>query len=212
MNHPSFLVLDTFAVEPHAGAVQDHVDSCSQCRSHVETVRVAAPFPVALETVPPRRRLWAGRPALAFGGLLAAAAAALVLVTIARPSTTLVTAKGTPGVVVWLNRGGVVTKWEGQPIRPKDAIRLEVAPAGLDTVTVYDEGTQTILYAAAIAPHGTSLTPAWVLDGEAKAERLRVILSRGAVPREALEAAQCTTERDWRCARFELRREESDRR
>lgn len=206
MNHPSFLALDGFALEPRAGAVQAHVDACSRCRAHVEAVRVAAPFPVALEALPPRRPRWAWRPALAFGGLVAAAFA-VGIVTMATPSTTTVTAKGTPEVVVWLNRGGVVTKWAGQPLRAKDAVRFEVAPAGFDTVTVYDEVAQTVLHTAAIAPHGTSLTPAWAFDGEAEAERLRVIVSRGAAPPAALQAGPCTAQRDLLCFRFELRRE-----
>ncbi|MDX2009011.1 MAG: hypothetical protein SFW67_02415 [Myxococcaceae bacterium] len=206
MNHPSFLALDHFALEPRAGTVQAHVDTCSQCRAHVEAVRVATPFPAALEALPRRPGVWPWRPALAFGGLLAAALA-LGVVTMTTPSAPAVTAKGAPEVVVWLNRGGVVTKWAGQPIRAKDAVRLEIAPAGLDTITVYDERQQTILYAEGVAPHGTSLTPAWAFDGQAEVERLRVIVSRGPVPLEALQGAQCTAQRDLLCSRFELRRE-----
>lgn len=209
MNHPSFFALDAFAVDPREGDVQQHLMSCPQCRAHVEAVRVPALFPEALAALPRPARTWARRPVIAFGGLVAAAAAlAIGLVSSFAPSEHAgLTAKGSPEVVVWLNRQGTVMKWSGQPLRAKDAVRLEVAPAGLDTITVFDEVSRTTLYSAAIPPTGTSLTPAWAFDGESEAERLRVVVSRGPVPPDTLTAAQCTAQRGLLCVRFELRRE-----
>ncbi|MFZ5442215.1 MAG: anti-sigma factor family protein [Myxococcota bacterium] len=204
MSHPSFFALDAYGVDPRAGDVEAHVKACPQCQAHVAAVRMPAPFPPALADLkaPPPRAPWWRVVALGF-------ATAAVLLTVGVLSTreppSAFTAKGAPSVALWLNRGGKVVAWTGQPVVAGDAVRIEVAPAGLTHVTVVDEHTRQVLYEAEVPDGAPTFTPAWAFDGQSPSESLRVVLSRGPVSAEALSSETCAP--DAHCTRFTLYRE-----
>lgn len=205
MSHPSFFALDAYGVDPRAGDVEVHLRSCQQCRAHVAAVRVPAPFPAALEglkVTSTRRPWWRG---LALGFATAAVLLTVgALVTQEPPATT---AKGSPSAALWLNRGGKVIAWNGQDIVAGDAVRIEVAPAGLTHVTVFDEHSRLVLYEAQVPDGAPTLTPAWAFDGQSASESLRVVLSRGPVSLDALSSATCAQDAELYCTRFTLLRE-----
>lgn len=175
MSHPSFLALDRHALEPQA-AVASHLEGCASCRAHVEAVQRALPLPGWLEKPPVRRRLWPG--ALALAG---AAAALLLTLTPAAPPAT--TAKGGPGVTVWLRRGSDVARWDGaRALRAGDAFRLELSGEGYAHAAVV-RGAEVLFRAP--APSRATMTPAWELDAEPGDERLLVVYSQ-----QPLEGAQ----------------------
>ncbi|MCC6335681.1 MAG: hypothetical protein IT380_17020 [Myxococcales bacterium] len=177
MSHPSHLALDRYALDAAPEELARHVESCEACRSHVAAAQVPLPRPAWLDLVarppPSRWRL----PGFALAGAVAA-----LLAVFAAPrlgGNDDVRPKGTPAATVWIKRGDAVTPWQGAPLRPGDAIRLEVAPAGFPHLTVVQLGAAPrILYAAKPSAAGTALTPAWTLDAEGTEERLAVVLSR----------------------------------
>lgn len=205
MSHPSFFALDAYGVDPRPGDVEVHLRSCQQCQAHVAAVRVPAPFPAALEglKVASARRPW-------WRGLALGFATAVVLLTVGplvtqEPPAT--TAKGSPSAALWLNRGGKVIAWSGQDIVAGDAVRIEVAPAGLTHVTVFDEHAGLVLYEAQVPDGAPTLTPAWAFDGQSASESIRVVLSRGPVSLDALSSPLCATDAELHCTRFTLHRE-----
>jgi hypothetical protein len=207
MTHPSFFALDAYGVDPRAGDVEVHVKSCQQCQAHLAAVRMPVPFPASLQGLQqdsPKQAPWWRFVALGF-------AAACVLFTVGylatRERPQLLTAKGTPAAALWLNRGGKVIAWNGQPVIAGDAVRIEVAPAGFTHVTVFDENTKQVLYEARVPEGAPTLTPAWEFDGQAPSESLRVVLSRGPVGVDALQSATCSTDAASHCTRFTLHRE-----
>jgi hypothetical protein len=131
-----------------------------------------------------------GRRLLPFGAAVAVVALSL-LVVLSPPSGQAPpsSAKGAPSAGLYRLRAGKVTLWDGAaPFVAGDAIRVEVAPAGLEHVYVLGaspKGELTTLYEGAAAPEGRALLPqSWTLDGARASETLDVIFSR-----EPLDAA-----------------------
>lgn len=205
MSHPSFFALDAWGLDPRAGDVDAHVRACPQCQAHVAAMRMPAPFPPALAELQPRPPKPARWRWLTLG--FATAVVLFTVGTLTLRELPPVTAKGSPGVVLWLNRNGKVIAWNGQPVIAGDAVRLEVAPAGLTRVTVFDEQARQVLYEAEVPDGAPTLTPAWAFDGQSPTESLRVVLSRKPVSLDALSAPACTTDADAHCTRFTLHRE-----
>ena len=203
MNHPSFFALDAYVLEPRAGELVSHLKTCAQCQAHVASLRVQTPLPpklASLEAPPKRRAAW-----WPFVFATAAVLFSVVVISLRAPEE-LITAKGTPATALWLNRDGKVIVWNGQPVHAGDALRFEIAPAGFTHVTVYDEHTQLVLYEARVPDGPPTLTPAWQLDGKTPTESLRVVLSRGPVTVQALQAVSCTSSGETYCIRFALSR------
>ena len=204
MNHPSYFALDSYLVDPRGEDVDVHVKSCQQCQAHVAAARVAVPFPAGLKGLAPAKpRPWwrLAVPALAALGV---AISVGYFVKIDQPGN--ITAKGTPAAAVWLNRGGKVVAWNGQPLRAGDTVRIEVAPAGFTHFTVFDEKSRQVLYDAHVPGDAPTLSPAWQLDAEPGSESLRVVLSNAPVDEKQLIGG-CGVETSSYCTRFTLPRE-----
>lgn len=203
MNHPSSFALDSYVVDPRSGDVDAHVRSCPQCQAHVAAARVAVPFPPALKGLGP------AKPTPWWRFVVPALAAAGVVMSVGyfvKSEPGSITAKGLPAAAVWLNRGGKVVAWNGQPLRAGDTVRIEVAPAGFTHVTVFDEKTREVLYEARVPGDAPTLTPAWQLDAAPGSESLRVVISNSPVDQARLEAS-CRVEPASYCTRFTLPRE-----
>lgn len=201
MTHPSFFALDGHALDPRSGEVATHLATCAQCQAHVAALRVAAPFPAQLASLPTKAAPAWGR-FLTLGVAAAAVLLGVAWVSKREPSPQF-TAKGTPTAALWVSREGKVVAWNGQPLHVGDAVRIEVAPAGFTHVTVFDEHTQQVLYEAQIPDASPTLTPAWQFDGKSPSESLRVVLSREAVD----FGTPCVTNTDSHCTRFPLKLE-----
>lgn len=177
-DHPSRMALDCYALGVPDDAIEAHLTSCGRCRDHVEASRAdpGAPPAALLARARPRR---AG-PAL-LGAVVLALAAGLALAVL--PSTSVpddgepyTAAKGEPTLQLWVQRGDEVFPWAGDPVRPGDALRLEVSAPGNPRVEVRSD--DLVLYDG--YPEGDGfLPPTWGVDAEGRAEIMSVRLIDG---------------------------------
>jgi hypothetical protein len=167
-DHPSFFALDRAALGDASPSVTRHVEACEQCRARLQSLGDPAPLPAALEhrlrrLAPTRRARWPWARRAWTGGLVAAAAALVLVAVVGRwpgreaPAARVVagggsgeaappseeaydTAKGGRVVGVFVRRGGKTFLWDGrEPVRAGDALRLKVVPDGLRFVHVFSE-------------------------------------------------------------------------
>ncbi|MEN0060581.1 MAG: hypothetical protein AAGA48_00450 [Myxococcota bacterium] len=174
--HPSPLALDRYALGQHDPAIEEHVATCVVCRRHLAQV-MADPGPVPDAWRPQPVRGW---PRWALPALAVAAALVLMLQTTPTP---YVGSKGManplPTVAVWMERDGSVARWANAPLRPGDAIRLQVEPGGHRHVVV--RSGSTMLYAGDL--NGlTDLPISLRVDDEPGPETLTVELTGGGTP------------------------------
>lgn len=180
--HPSFLQLDRLALGAADPQVAAHVASCDSCRAHLGRLEQPVPLPAwvreAAET--PRRPRWLRlfAPGL---GLVAAAAAVLLVVQSRAVGPAYDGTKGAPTVGIYIERAGQVSLWNGvQPLRPGDRIELKVAPDGYRHLTVagLDHQSPVQLYQGTVAPTGeTTLPRSFRLDDSPGDEQLLVLFS-----------------------------------
>lgn len=196
-DHPSFFTLDAHLVKPDA-TVEAHLAQCQRCSAHLKLVRQPTSMPSALRRTRVERRSWEWR--LLFVPGIAAAAVAVAFVSSLghTPSTT---SKGSPSARVWLHRADRTVPWNGEPVEPGDAVRVEIASAGFEHLVVFDERTGSVLYEATVSSREPLLTPAWQLDDEGPGERLRVVLDHdvGGVP---VMSERCDANAERWCQRF----------
>jgi hypothetical protein len=182
--HPSFLELDTYALEGRGNA-GEHVESCDACHKYVEALRAPPPVPEWVRSLP-KRRSWFARWFPILGGAGALAAAALAAFLLSAPLTHPPQARGVspkaagPVVVVHVKRGGQVSQWRGgERLRQGDVLRLEISPDGFRRVRVAAAAPsgETVLYSGTIEPRGPTLLPVGLqIDGESPTEQLRITL------------------------------------
>jgi hypothetical protein len=148
-------------------------------------------------------------------GAAAAAGAAAVILASPKPRPhdmtilpgTLVAAKGSPSVALYLKRGEQVSLWDGHaPVRPGDRLRLEVAAEGLGHVLVAAPGGfAQPLFSGAIDPKKPALLPtSWLVDDSPGSESLLVVLSAEPLSADEATAAVAAHQRDGRVWTTEL--------
>jgi hypothetical protein len=108
------------------------------------------------------------------------AAAAMMVLLVHRPED--VREKGGPVVTVFIKRGPEVFPWDGAArLRPEDRLRLRLAPAGYDHVSVAslgDDRSPEIIYDGEV--RGASLLPvSFRVSADGRRERMSVILGHG---------------------------------
>lgn len=175
-SHPSFLALERRALGVPDREVDEHLAACARCRAHVATVSAdPGPVPHSLTSRARRRR-----PPSWLIGVGALALAASVLLSIGHPADPepWLATKGSAAVVVWTRRGDDVERWNGRPLHPGDAIRLEVR--GARRVRVRSEAGQ-LLYDGEV-PSDAVLPVSWTVDGAPGPERILVELLSGTEP------------------------------
>lgn len=197
--HPSFLELDRHCVGLDIdGAALAHLGECACCRGYVESYRPAGDVPAWLTDVavrsavrPPRKvpktrhvHWWAS------GALAVAAAVLLALWWPPAERADSDGIKGAPSIGLHVQRDGVASLWDGEPLSPGDRIRLEVMPEEFDHISVFSvadgQAVPRRLYAGRISPRMSTVLPkAWELDDAPGAEQLLVILARSEVSPEA---------------------------
>lgn len=177
--HPSRLALDRLALGVADPETRAHAASCAHCTTHLKSVEVELPVPAwvrELEGAPRRAPFAWWKPA---AGLMTMAAAVFVAV-LAVPRALYVGDKGvgTPQAQVWVNRGGAVALWDGQPLRPDDAFRFEVRPGAYRHLTVVELQAGKLFRVLHSAPvSGDGLSPAWAVDAQGEQEEVVVLMS-----------------------------------
>ncbi len=157
MSHPTWVELDAHYLRNDSQTVRSHVDSCEECRAHLE--RLSEPLEPAawLTTIKPqpaRRHM--------FGGLALAGALA-VGVMLSPTSTPQIRSKSAPAVSVFAKRDERVELWDGRSaFRTGDAIRFEVFSGAMREVAVLSESPNhevTVLYQGAVEGDLSTLLP-----------------------------------------------------
>jgi len=185
--HPSYLALDRASLGPVTSELQAHLEECSDCRQYVEALGVAPP-PQGLVEI--RRRIERrprSLPWVWIAGPVAAAAAALLFVSL-RPQPGLpehsvyIGDKGFSSVWIYVRHGSSTALWDGKkPVFAGDRLRLKVDPGRFKRVEVYslkDPSAPELLYAGGVSPGRSETLPdAWEVDGEPGDERLLVVFS-----------------------------------
>jgi len=168
--HPSFLALDREALGVGEDETRAHLETCEQCRVHVQAVSTQPAMPAAIR---PRRARRAWPFALAFG-----AVASLALLWVAVPQDgPAIQAKGHASVAVFVKRGTEVFMWDGKtPLRVDDRVQLMIEPAGMDHVYVRD-GEGHTMYSGALQSELTTLPLSWRIDAAGSSETFSVVLS-----------------------------------
>lgn len=195
-DHPSFLALDRAALGGTSPGLDQHLDSCAQCRDYIESLDeppTASGLVDVRRTLEQRRktmsRLWAVVP-------MVAVACGLVLFvlhpqpelphTLPAQPPPYVAAKGFVSVWIYVKHGTNTELWDGtKPLFVGDQLRLKVDPGRFRRVEVYSvkpPGAPTLLYAGSVVPGQSATLPeAWEVDAEPGAERLVVTFSSEAV-------------------------------
>jgi hypothetical protein len=216
--HPSFLELDRAALGQGAPLTADHVKGCPRCQAHLKTLEepIAVPaWATALRRPQPERKpsWWA---LVLLGAAAAAGATAVFLFSPTRPHPhdlatptvgTLVAAKGSPSVAIYLLRDERISLWDGHtPIQPGDRIELQVSGEGLDHVLVATPGGfARPLFSADIDPKQQVLLPqSWLVDDSPGAEGLVVVMSASQLSADEASAAVAVHRRDARVWTTEL--------
>lgn len=194
--HPSFLELDRAALGLRSAALEQHLETCSECGAYLGRVTQAEPVPawtraLAADAPVGRRAGWRrwGWPLLA-----TAALASAVLVVLPLPSGEVVddyvASKGLPAVAVHIKRGEQVFLWDGESLlEPEDRIQLRVASAGYRYVVVFTPGAGTfkkgsgVLYEGPLSDGPETVLPvSWRVDAAGGEERLSLLLSTQPLP------------------------------
>jgi hypothetical protein len=100
--------------------------------------------------------------------------------------------KGQPSLALYVKRAEEVFAWQQDHfVMPGDRLRIEVAGAGFEHITVLSSGAserkRQRLYDAPIAPRGSALLPvAWQVDDAPGDETLVVVLSPAALSEDEI--------------------------
>jgi hypothetical protein len=202
--HPSTLTLDVFQASGRRAddVVDAHLASCARCRRYVDELERAGDAPLARPIAMPRdgraarrapssSRLWT-----ASAGVMAAAAAVVLLARTLLPTSdtpTYVGTKGTPAVQALIHRDHTLV-WDGRSaIRAGDAIALRVACEGFTEVTVAtpstDRAAWTRLFEGACPATEDPLGFTLVADDEPGEEHVAVVLRKGPLDDRQLQTA-----------------------
>lgn len=203
-DHPSFLELDTFAVQ-RSGAPElvRHVASCEQCASHLARLRQPEPVPEWVHALPPQRRRFSlPRWLVPMGAVALAMGLLLIVLPIDEPSVThedpAWAAKGAPEVQIIVKRGETTSRWsEGDRVVPGDQLRIELHPSGLSHYVVVSPGAGgfTTLARGELRDASGLVPGAWEVDAKGREERLIIVLSRAPLSTAELEEAVATLPR-----------------
>jgi len=210
--HPSFFELDLIPLGEGQPQTVDHVKGCARCQAHLRKLEEPIAVPGWASAL--RRPQPASKPILWWltvllggaAGAVAAVGAAAFLFSPVRPRPqefvgTLVAAKGSPSVAIYLKRGEQVSLWDGQaPVRPGDRLELQVSGEGLGQVLVAAPGgLSQPLFSGAVDPKRPVLLPtSWLVDESPGAEALVVVLSAEPLTADAAGAAVAAHRRDER--------------
>lgn len=191
--HPSFLELDRHALGCAAVDTSAHMASCGQCQRYVAGLAPGASVPAwaaQLAAAPARSSV---RPRAWPVAMLGLAAAACLMLFVARrnpEAAPYIGAKGGPAVAVYVSHAGNVGLWHGEALQVGDRIRLEVAPEAFEHVSVFEQeaGHNTLLYQGRVSAHARAMLPkAWQLSAASAAEHLAVVFSLQALSAEQAE-------------------------
>lgn len=189
--HPSYLELDRHVLACGAPETAAHVARCARCQAHLDALGAVEPPPAWLAQVQPARAATRKRAAgFGLGGLALAAALYLAVLRPGSPATDYDGAKGGPAIAVHVNREGRVALWDQSALHPGDRIRLEVAPAGFEYVSVFAAGEKlSTMYSGRVPSHAQTLLPkAWLLDAAPGPERVLVMFSHALISEQAADA------------------------
>ena len=187
--HPSYLQLDRHCLGvPDSAGTAAHLADCQRCRSYVERYAPAAELPSWLTAEMPAARTTSRAPARsrslvwACAAALAAAACVMLFWPPAQPEPPYVGVKGAPSALVHVQRAGVTSVWNGEPLAVGDKIRLELMPEEFSYVSVFSwpagKGALLPLYAGRVRPRGATLLPkAWQLDAAPGPEELVILFA-----------------------------------
>jgi hypothetical protein len=196
VSHPSYLALDRAALGAPSAELASHIESCPECRAHVEAVTEPAPGS-GIVTV--RQRIDAERrsklrSAVALLPLLAAAAGVSFVLMRPQPdlpagpreSEPYIGTKGFSSVWIYVKHGANSELWDGKrPLFAGDRLRLKLDPGQFRYVAVYSikkPSEPALLYSGSVEPgQSVTLPDAWEVDAEPGAERLLVAFSTAAV-------------------------------
>lgn len=207
-SHPSFLELDRSALGQGAPATAEHVRGCPRCQAHLRKLEEPLALPAwarELGRPEPARRpnFWV---LALFGGAAAAGAAAVLLLSPARPRPrdialhgTLVAAKGSPAVALYVKRGEQVSLWDGHaPVQAGDRLQLEVSGEGFSQLLIATPGGfAQPMFAGALDASRPMLVPkSWRVDESPGPETLDVVLSAAALSVDEASAAVVSHRRD----------------
>lgn len=152
--HLSDLVLDRILLGEDVGAARAHLENCVECRARLEALdRTALEFrktaPIPMMAARTRRRLNA-KPRMIFSSLGALAAAAIVLLFLARPDDPDVRLKGGVALSVYRQRDPAAESLLPHArVRPGDVLRFGVKTprAGFAAVASIDGAGVVTIYA-----------------------------------------------------------------
>ncbi len=202
VEHPSSFELDALSLGHGPAALRGHVDGCAECAGHL--ARLAQPIAVPAwvgEAARPARRqpnVWLSRLAVLTG----LAVTVVFGFFLREPEWTGLAAKGQSAAAVYVLRGGRVSLWDGQArFVAGDAVRLELAPEGLENVWVGGVGADggvTTLYEGKVTAPRALLPLSWTLDGARAVETLDVVLSGEPLDAQARTRAVAMARRDER--------------
>lgn len=202
--HPSFLELDTYAVQrTGAPGLVRHLESCERCAGHLAKLRRPESLPDWVQALPPRRRRFSlpgwlipmGAVALAAGLLLVVAPAGEPPVIDGTPAWA---AKGTPEAQILVKRGETISRWsEGDRLATGDQLRVELHPSGLAHYVVVsaEKGGFSTLARGELRADSGLIPGAWKVDANGGEERLIIVLSSGPLAAAQLEEAVATLPR-----------------
>jgi len=177
--HPSFLQLDRISLGVDPGEWREHVERCARCTRHLERLRLPVPVPGWVRT--PTRRVLPFHWFFALATAAAAVAVVLLVVPRLQPSNGIAT-KGTPSVAVYVQRGEVISLWDGrEPLAPGDRLQLEISPEGLRHVAVAlrpASGSWQSLYRGELRGTSARVPESWRLDDAPGPESLGIALSQ----------------------------------
>jgi hypothetical protein len=209
--HPSTFEIDVWFAEGEAdGATAAHMRSCAPCGRYVEALRN---MESGGGTVVPLARPRKGRRFVAPVAAALTMAAALALFVRSRSAPdeeSYVGVKGGTAVELLVRSTGPARVWDGKAaVRPGDAIALRVACDRRARVTVASrsEAGWTRVREEACPPGPAVLPFTLVVDDEAGAEHIAVIVTRGPVRDDALGATIEAPPRGTWVERYDLEKE-----
>lgn len=200
--HPSFLALDRAVLGARNDVLDEHLETCVECRAYVRRTHDAELLPAWAREAPVARAeplggRWPGWRMMGAAAMVAVLVAAGVYLSAKTEGLTgpAVAAKGGPVVAVHLKRGDQVFLWDGQSLlQPGDRIRLSVVSEQHRHVSVgaWDSGGLSgwsLLFSGPLSPGEPLVLPAsWRVDAAEGDEHLRVIFSEEPLAEpEALE-------------------------
>ncbi|BDG05121.1 DUF4384 domain-containing protein [Anaeromyxobacter oryzae] len=202
---PTELELETYLVAPSRSNLEPHLAACSRCRDEVGAMRQLGEdfrrdvFPRTVDAVVAGSRgTRLPRWGLVAASLSAAAAAAILLVTVRSRSEYVGVKGGDLGLTVFVkDAAGTRAARDGEPVQANAAVRFRVRPARacrLVVLSVDGAGQVSRLFpasgdAAADVATAATLPGGAVLDGRPGPERIFAVCSKAPLAYPEVERA-----------------------